>query len=160
MPLKKGDIIRNQAYGNTLKKIASSGIDEFYSGSIADEIINTVKNAKTNQGYLDKIVTVEHYHDLGKYLFAFTVFYCYIAGAQFYFIGHESVHNSCWVVTYFRCASSYKFCTWRILYVWRLYNVYRFKRSSVGIFYRCYRSGSGFGHYSNNCRKGFVSVVV
>ena len=54
LPLKKGDIIKNQAYGNTLKKIASSGIDEFYSGSIADEIINTVKNAKTNQGYLDK----------------------------------------------------------------------------------------------------------
>ena len=44
-----------------------------------------------NQGYLDKIVTVEHYHDLGKYLFAFTVFYCYIAGAQFYFIWYSNI---------------------------------------------------------------------
>ena len=54
MATKKGEKNRNQAYGNTLKKIASSGIDEFYSGSIAAEIIDTVKNAKNNQGYLDK----------------------------------------------------------------------------------------------------------
>ena len=44
-----------------------------------------------DQGYLQNIVTKEHYHDLGKYLFAFTVFYCYIAGAQFYFIWYSNI---------------------------------------------------------------------
>ena len=44
-----------------------------------------------DQGYLNCIVSKEHYHDLGKYLFAFTVFYCYIAGAQFYFIWYSNI---------------------------------------------------------------------
>ena len=44
-----------------------------------------------DQGYLRNIVSIEHYHDLGKYLFAFTVFYCYIAGAQFYFIWYSNI---------------------------------------------------------------------
>ena len=44
-----------------------------------------------DQGYLKDIVSIEHYHDLGKYLFAFTVFYCYIAGAQFYFIWYSNI---------------------------------------------------------------------
>ena len=44
-----------------------------------------------DQGYLTGIVSKEHYHDLGKYLFAFTVFYCYIAGAQFYFIWYSNI---------------------------------------------------------------------
>ena len=44
-----------------------------------------------DQGYLTGIVSQEHYHDLGKYLFAFTVFYCYIAGAQFYFIWYSNI---------------------------------------------------------------------
>ena len=44
-----------------------------------------------DQGYLNGIVSKEHYHDLGKYLFAFTVFYCYIAGAQFYFIWYSNI---------------------------------------------------------------------
>jgi len=44
-----------------------------------------------DQGYLQNIVSTEHYHDLGKYLFAFTVFYCYIAGAQFYFIWYSNI---------------------------------------------------------------------
>ena len=54
LPLNNGDIIKNQDYGNTLKKIASSGIDEFYLGNIADDIIDTVKHAKNNPGYLQK----------------------------------------------------------------------------------------------------------
>ena len=44
-----------------------------------------------DQGYLKGIVSTEHFHDLGKYLFAFTVFYCYIAGAQFYFIWYSNI---------------------------------------------------------------------
>ena len=51
--LKKGDTITNPAYGNTLKKIAVLGINEFYAGSIADDIIDTVKNAE-KKGFLDK----------------------------------------------------------------------------------------------------------
>lgn len=44
-----------------------------------------------DQGYLKGVVSEEHYHDLGKYLFAFSVFYCYIAGAQFYFIWYSNI---------------------------------------------------------------------
>lgn len=34
-------------------------------------------------GYIQKAVTTEHYHDLGKLLFGFTVFWAYIAFSQF-----------------------------------------------------------------------------
>ena len=36
-----------------------------------------------SQGRLTKSVTVEHYHDLGKFLFAFIVFWAYIGFSQF-----------------------------------------------------------------------------
>jgi hypothetical protein len=61
-----------------------------------------------DQGYLQKIVTTEHYHDLGKYLFAFTVFYCYIAGAQFYFIWYSNIpEETIWYLH--RWVGSWKF---------------------------------------------------
>lgn len=36
-----------------------------------------------NKGYLKGVVTVDHLHDLGKFLFAFTVFWAYIAFSQY-----------------------------------------------------------------------------
>ncbi len=43
------------------------------------------------KGYLDQIVTVNHLHDLGKFLFGFTVFWAYIAFSQFMLIWYANI---------------------------------------------------------------------
>ncbi len=42
-------------------------------------------------GYLQGIVTDEHYHDLGKFLFGFTVFYTYIGFSQYFLIWYANI---------------------------------------------------------------------
>lgn len=42
-------------------------------------------------GYLQGVVTDEHYHDLGKYLFGFTVFWTYIAFSQYFLIWYANI---------------------------------------------------------------------
>ena len=42
-------------------------------------------------GYLRGIVTDEHYHDLGKFLFGFTVFYTYIGFSQYFLIWYANI---------------------------------------------------------------------
>lgn len=44
-----------------------------------------------NQEILEDVITVEHYHDLGKLLFAFTVFWAYIAFSQFMLIWYANI---------------------------------------------------------------------
>jgi hypothetical protein len=44
-----------------------------------------------SKGRLAKSVTVEHYHDLGKMLFAFTVFWAYVGFSQFMLIWYANV---------------------------------------------------------------------
>lgn len=44
-----------------------------------------------NKGRLNGVVTVEHYHDLGKYLFAFTFFWGYIAFSQYMLIWYADL---------------------------------------------------------------------
>jgi hypothetical protein len=44
-----------------------------------------------SHGRLKKSVTVEHYHDLGKMLFAFTVFWAYIGFSQFMLIWYANL---------------------------------------------------------------------
>jgi hypothetical protein len=43
------------------------------------------------RGVLDGAVTVEHFHDLGKLLFAFTVFWAYIAFSQYMLIWYGNI---------------------------------------------------------------------
>ncbi len=43
------------------------------------------------KGVLDKAVTVEHFNDLGRLLFAFTVFWAYIAFSQFFLIWYANI---------------------------------------------------------------------
>jgi hypothetical protein len=43
------------------------------------------------QGLLKRAVTVEHYHDIGKFLFAFTVFWAYIAFSQYMLIWYGNI---------------------------------------------------------------------
>ena len=42
-------------------------------------------------GYLEKVVTDEHYHLMGKLLFAFTVFWAYIAFSQYFLIWYANI---------------------------------------------------------------------
>jgi hypothetical protein len=42
-------------------------------------------------GYLKGVVTLEHFHDLGKLLFAFTVFWAYIGFSQFFLIWYANI---------------------------------------------------------------------
>jgi hypothetical protein len=40
---------------------------------------------------LDKVISVEHYHDLGKLLFAFTIFWGYMAFSQYFLIWYGNI---------------------------------------------------------------------
>lgn len=42
-------------------------------------------------GYLDKVVTKEHYHIMGKLCFAFTVFWAYVSFSQFFLIWYANI---------------------------------------------------------------------
>ncbi|MBN1212721.1 MAG: hypothetical protein JXA92_09100 [candidate division Zixibacteria bacterium] len=42
-------------------------------------------------GILDKDITVEHYHDLGKLMFAFTIFWGYMAFSQYFLIWYGNI---------------------------------------------------------------------
>lgn len=42
-------------------------------------------------GYLQKVISMEHYHLMGKLLFAFTVFWAYIAFSQYFLIWYANI---------------------------------------------------------------------
>ena len=42
-------------------------------------------------GYLTNIVTNEHFHDLGKFMFGFTVFWTYISFSQYFLIWYANI---------------------------------------------------------------------
>lgn len=52
VPIFVGTLIKNKAYGDTLKAIADKGADAFYTGEIATDIVATVRNAAGNPGVL------------------------------------------------------------------------------------------------------------
>ena len=47
-----GEKVTNKKLAETFEKIAENGIDDFYSGKIANDIVSAVQNSKTNPGYL------------------------------------------------------------------------------------------------------------
>jgi len=51
-PLKAGTVLKNPAYAETLKTIATGGADAFYNGPIAEAIVRTVREASGNPGVL------------------------------------------------------------------------------------------------------------
>src|SRR5436190_444077 len=57
----------------------------FFAGSFVGFIalLSVVAPAMRAAGLLDTVITAEHLHDIGKLLFAFTVFWAYIAFSQF-----------------------------------------------------------------------------
>jgi gamma-glutamyltranspeptidase/glutathione hydrolase len=52
VPAVEGDVLKNSAYAETLKRIAAEGWRGFYEGPVAEEIVATVQNAPMRPGTL------------------------------------------------------------------------------------------------------------
>lgn len=65
----------------------------YFAGSMVGFFALTILIARSLQrrGYLVGSINAEHYHDLGKYLFAFTFFWGYIAFSQYMLIWYASL---------------------------------------------------------------------
>jgi hypothetical protein len=68
-----------------------------------------------SKGRLEKSVTVEHYHDLGKMLFAFTIFWAYSGFSQFMLIWYANLpEETLWFKQ--RFAGGWGTWAWALLY--------------------------------------------
>jgi hypothetical protein len=65
----------------------------FFAGSVVSfhALFALILMWLQKQGRLTKSVTTEHYHDIGKMMFAFTAFWAYIAFSQFMLIWYANV---------------------------------------------------------------------
>jgi hypothetical protein len=68
-----------------------------------------------SKGRLAKSVTTEHYHDLGKMLFAFTIFWAYVAFSQFMLIWYANLpEETAWFKQ--RFAGGWGTVSWTLLF--------------------------------------------
>jgi hypothetical protein len=65
----------------------------FFSGSFVGFIalLSVVAVAMRRAGLLETVISTEHLHDIGKFLFAFTAFWAYIAFSQFFLIWYANL---------------------------------------------------------------------
>jgi hypothetical protein len=65
----------------------------FFAGSFVGFIalLSVIAPAMRGAGLLDTVITAEHLHDLGKFLFAFTAFWAYIAFSQFFLMWYANL---------------------------------------------------------------------
>lgn len=65
----------------------------FFAGAVVAVFatLTLVSSLLQRFGYLDRAITVEHYHDLGKLLFGFMFFWAYIAFSQFLLIWYANI---------------------------------------------------------------------
>src|SRR5262249_5947262 len=65
----------------------------FFAGSFVGFIalLSVLAVAMRAAGLLDTIITPEHLHDLGKFLFAFTAFWAYIGFSQFFLMWYANL---------------------------------------------------------------------
>ena len=65
----------------------------FFAGSFVGFIalLSVVAAAMRGAGLLDTIISPEHLHDIGKFLFAFTAFWAYIAFSQFFLMWYANM---------------------------------------------------------------------
>lgn len=54
-------------------------------------LLTVIFLAMRKQGVMDKVVTPEHYHDLGKLIFAFLIFWGYMAFSQYFLIWYGNI---------------------------------------------------------------------
>lgn len=67
-PKKIGSIIKNPELAETFRILAYQGIDSFYHGKIAHDIVNAVQNSKVNPGYLSMADLKNYQGRTGKLL--------------------------------------------------------------------------------------------
>jgi hypothetical protein len=68
------------------------GVYVFAGGVVSSlAVLILVLMALKAAGYLDKVVTVEHFHDLGKLMFGFNCFWAYIAFSQYMLIWYAAL---------------------------------------------------------------------
>jgi hypothetical protein len=65
----------------------------FFAGAFVGFIalLSVVAVAMRNAGLIDTLISAEHLHDLGKFLFAFTAFWAYIGFSQFFLIWYANI---------------------------------------------------------------------
>jgi hypothetical protein len=65
----------------------------FFAGSFVGFIalLSIVASAMRGAGLLDTVISAEHLQDVGKFLFAFTVFWSYIAFSQFFLVWYANL---------------------------------------------------------------------
>ena len=65
----------------------------FFAGSFVGFIalLSVVAVAMRRAGLLDTVISAEHLHDIGKFLFAFTAFWAYIAFSQFFLMWYANL---------------------------------------------------------------------
>jgi hypothetical protein len=65
----------------------------FFAGSFVGFIalLSIVAVATRSAGLLDTVISTEHLHDIGKFLFAFTAFWAYIAFSQFFLVWYANL---------------------------------------------------------------------
>ena len=67
------------------------------------------------KGVLRDIITVKHYHDLGKFLFAFTIFWGYMAFSQYFLIWYGNIpEETVWFK--FRWVGSWRYITLTLVF--------------------------------------------
>ncbi|MCA9692865.1 MAG: hypothetical protein KC636_24925, partial [Myxococcales bacterium] len=57
----------------------------------SNAVLTIIVYSLHRSGYLKGVVTVEHYHDLGKLMFGFTVFWTYIGFSQYFLIWYANI---------------------------------------------------------------------
>ncbi len=64
-----------------------------FAGSFlaAIAIVVLISLSLRKRGLLTDVITVEHYHDLGKFLFSFTIFWGYMAFSQYFLIWYANI---------------------------------------------------------------------
>jgi len=68
------------------------GVYVFVGGVIANlSFMTLISLALRKRGVMKEEITVEHYHDFGKLIFAFTAFWAYIAFSQYFLIWYGNI---------------------------------------------------------------------
>lgn len=77
------------------------GVYVFVGGFLTSmAVLMLIFQALRGQGMLADVVGIEHHHDFGRMLFAFTVFWAYIAGSQYYLIWYANIpEETVWFLT-------------------------------------------------------------
>lgn len=87
-----------------------------FSGAVVGffSFLTVVSILLQHSGFLKRAITIEHYHDLGKLIFAFTVFWCYIAFSQFMLIWYGNIpEETAWFLR--RTSGDWYWYSWALL---------------------------------------------